>query len=223
MVAGLEIGVGGDPGQQFIQPDLPGIVLGGAVDAAQAQQLADQCIQPMGLPLDPVQGRGCGGTGLLPGQFQGNAEAGQGRAQFVGNIPQQPLVTFDQGLDPFGHTVEIDGEGADVIPAADLLPNPGGEIASGKALGGSPQTGQRGTQGAGQKPGDQPGDHKCGQQPRGQAVGVEQLFQGRRVATAARSRPRPPGFLATRGKTSTQKRPPGKPGGRFCVARQPCP
>ena len=48
-------------------------------------------------------------------QVDGDIEARQGGAEFVGNVLQQPALGRQQGLDPFGHLVERPREFADLV------------------------------------------------------------------------------------------------------------
>ena len=55
----------------------------------QGQQLTDQLIQPLRLPLDPIQMRCPYRIGILARQLKRHAEPRQRRPQFVRDIPQQ--------------------------------------------------------------------------------------------------------------------------------------
>ena len=101
----------------------------------------------------------------LAGQLEGDAEAGQGRSQLVGDVPQKPFLGRNEGLDPLRHEVEISAQVGDFVPPPDLLPNPGGKVAGGETLGGLSQLPDRGGKGAGQQDQQAFGAKMAGEQP----------------------------------------------------------
>ncbi|MNY31619.1 hypothetical protein D3C86_1657880 [compost metagenome] len=87
------------------------------IDARQYQNLADQ-------RFEPVAFAGQARPELFPffrrgpfGQCQRNAQAGEGRAQFVGDVTQQLPLTADQALQAGAHAVEVIGQHAEFITA----------------------------------------------------------------------------------------------------------
>ncbi|VVO42891.1 hypothetical protein PS712_06059 [Pseudomonas fluorescens] len=87
------------------------------IDPRQHQNFTDQCFEPVALTgqawpeFFPFFRRG-------PfGQCQCNTQACKGRAQFVGDVPQQLPLAADQALQPRAHAVEVVGQHAEFIAA----------------------------------------------------------------------------------------------------------
>ena len=116
---------------QLIQPD--GVAAqrsGVAFGARDLEQLADEGIEAVGLLLDAIEGE----IGIFAGtrEFDGDAEAGQRRAQFVGDIEQQAALGGEQGLDAAGHAVEGAGQFAELVRR--VASGAGAEIAAAEAF-----------------------------------------------------------------------------------------
>ncbi|OMP13374.1 hypothetical protein COLO4_01806, partial [Corchorus olitorius] len=87
------------------------------IDPGEYEDLADQGLQAVAFA---GQARPVGFTLLRLGTFgqrQGDTQAGQGRAQFMGNVAQQLALATDQALQARAHAVEVVGQHAEFVPA----------------------------------------------------------------------------------------------------------
>ena len=114
LVRSAELGVLLQGTEQSIEVDVFGAGVVG-VDPRQYQNLADQ-----GFEAITFQGQArpelfpCFGGGPFR-QGQGDPQAGQGRAQFVGDIAQQLSLAADQALQARAHAIEVGGQHAKLI------------------------------------------------------------------------------------------------------------
>src|SRR5690606_40462620 len=80
---------------------------------------------------------------LLAPQRQADAQAGQGRAQLMGDIAHQLVLTVEQALHPNAHALEAAGQFADFIAAlADVAQGLVIKATLGQVLGGNAQFAQ---------------------------------------------------------------------------------
>ena len=120
LVRGTELGVLLQGFEQWVEVHLfrTGVV---GIDAGQYQNFADQRFQAVAFAgqarpeLFPFFGAGAFGQG------QGDAQAGQWRAQFVGHVPQQLALAADQALQARAHAVEVSGQHAELIAPVSQL------------------------------------------------------------------------------------------------------
>lgn len=89
----------------------------GAFQPRQGEQTAGHRIQPPRFLLDAVEG-GHRALGLLPGQGDGQLQAGERRSQFMRHVIDELAARQHKLLDLFGHAVEIAGEIRDLVAAA---------------------------------------------------------------------------------------------------------
>ena len=131
---GFELGVGRDLHDQRVQIDERlARRTSASLQARQRQQVADQFIEALGFAADPCQRRRCDCAGVAAGQFQGDVQPRQRRAQFMRNIAQQALLGRQQGFDLAGHAIEVAAEFADlIVPPRQTVADACGEIAGGE-------------------------------------------------------------------------------------------
>ena len=102
------------------------------------QQLPDQFLQALRFALDALQVCGASG-GVLLGQRQGDAQARQWRAQFVGHVCQQALLCLYPRLQLCGHAVEVARQLVGFIAAAHAHRQPCIQFTAGQAARGELQ------------------------------------------------------------------------------------
>ena len=101
---------------ELVEPDrVAAQGVGVAFGARDLQQLADQSVEAIGFLLNAVER----GFGIVAGacEFDGDAEARQGRPQFVGDIQKQAAFGGEQRFQAVGHAVEGAGELAELVAA----------------------------------------------------------------------------------------------------------
>ena len=103
------------------------------------EQLVDEVVEPIGLLADPRQGRLAIGAG--PGQLDGEPQAGQGGAQLVRDVLEQPALGDQEGGDLVGHPVEGLGHLADLIATREVISD--AQVAPAEFLDGAPQAAER--------------------------------------------------------------------------------
>ena len=107
------------------------------------EQLTDELVEISGFAIDSIQmviqlgvltRFGCT---VLASQFERNAEAGQRRAEFVGDIAQEETLRTDERFEALSHVVEVVGEALEFIGVGALCRRGGlfdtrAEVATGK-------------------------------------------------------------------------------------------
>ncbi len=149
---GLHAAIVHDFAEQFVQPQAFAAAGGGvAFGARDLNQAADQVGEPRDLFLHARDG----GIAIFRGarEFGGEAEAGQRRAEFVGDILQQAALGGEQRADAFGHAVEGAADFADFILARGVDAH--GEIARAEAVHHAGEAAQRRGKVGGENPAEQ--------------------------------------------------------------------
>ena len=84
-----------------------------SLGAGQLEQLIDEHGEPADIALDAAEG----GSAVVAreGQIDGDVEPGQGRAELVRDVLQQPPLGRQESLDPPGHLVEGPRQLADLV------------------------------------------------------------------------------------------------------------
>lgn len=135
--AGFEVGVGDDVAQERFE--IYGALFHqsfATFQASETEQAADEAVQAFGFEFDAIESRNGLGIGVATGEAQGDSQARQRGAQFVGDIADQAALRGHEGFDLFGHVVEIAAEVGDFVFAlGGGAIHAGAEIAGGEAVG----------------------------------------------------------------------------------------
>jgi hypothetical protein len=118
LTAGFEIGIAGNFADEGLQVQMaPLDFFRAALEAGKPQKFGDELVEALGFPLDANKGgETLGACGTLR-DAEGDAEAGQGRAEFVRNVTDQTLASGDESFELFGHVIEVLAEFAEFIGA----------------------------------------------------------------------------------------------------------
>ena len=87
--------------------------MGIAFGAGDLQEFGDESGEALDLFLDAVEGGVAVGSGA--GEFDGELEASERGAEFMGDVLQEAALGSEEGLDALGHNVERLGEFAEFI------------------------------------------------------------------------------------------------------------
>ena len=117
---GLEGAIGDELLEQLGQVDVLDVPRAGvAFGPGELEQLVDQVVEPIGLLVDPRQGRLAVGAGL--GQLDGESQPGQRRAELVRDVLEQPSLGRQQRGDLVGHAVERLRQLADLVATRQVI------------------------------------------------------------------------------------------------------
>ena len=133
------------------------------LEPRQGEQIPYHVVQDLRFTPYPVQGLLRHGPGLLPRQFERNAETGEGGAQLVGDVPDEALLGFKQGRQVLCHGLETTGQLPYLVGTFfDPVIHRGIQAAARDGTGGPAQS----DQGVREVPCEQEAKHEgCGEQP----------------------------------------------------------
>ena len=170
---GFDAAIVHDFAEEFVEPEAFAAAGGGvAFGARDLNQAADE----VGEPRDFLLHARDGGVAIVggAGEFGGEAEARQRRAEFVGDVLQQAALGGEQRADALGHAVEGAADFADFILAGGVDAH--GEIAGAEAIHHAGEA----AQGRGEIGGEDPAEQRDGgenQEVVGQILAeIEEVF-----------------------------------------------
>ncbi len=131
---GFDAAVVDDVGEQIVEAEEIAVLGGGvAFGASDFEEASDELVEAAGLAFDAIEGGG--GVLVGAGEFDGDAQAGEGAAKFVGDVEEETALGGEQGFDAPGHAVEGAGELAEFVVA--FRGDAGGEVAAAEAVDGA--------------------------------------------------------------------------------------
>lgn len=116
MLLGFVLGVGKDLAAELVERD--GLEGGGVLASfhgREAKKLANELIELASFTLDASEMNVELGGGVVVRELEGDAETGEWRTQFVGNVAEKKFLCTDERLEPFGHVVEVVDEALEFV------------------------------------------------------------------------------------------------------------
>lgn len=117
----------GEKGAETEQDCLSTVCAG--LQTLEKQELTDELIESLGLEFDAIEGLRRRLTGFGSRQLKGHRQPRQRRAKLMRHIPEQTLLGAHEGLDTFGHGVEIARQLTDLVsPGRHIIFDSGAEV-----------------------------------------------------------------------------------------------
>ena len=137
---GFKFGVGNDVADQGSQIErFVADVFAATFEAREAEQASNEAVQAASFEFDAVEATDGFGIGAEAGEAKRDGQAGERRAQFVGDVCDEPALGGDERFDLLGHVIEFPAKVGELVAtigsaAADASAQmPCGEAMSGRS------------------------------------------------------------------------------------------